>query len=75
MYGRYFVVIEREGAVEMKKQDIIGYYDYYSDSYSFSRKGEGKGKLIIDKDPSNVRGFFQNDHICPFCKTSTKTVF
>lgn len=42
----------------MDKQDVLGYYDYYKDSYSYSLKGKGEGRLSIDKNPSDVRRFF-----------------
>ncbi len=56
------------------KDKIEGYYDYYSDSNDFYRKGYGNN-ITIDSPPSDIQKFFSKDDICPFCKGRTQTVF
>lgn len=54
---------------------LIGYYDYYSDTYEYSRHGKNKGNLYITKKPNEIEKFFSTNNSCPFCKTPLKKVF
>lgn len=59
----------------MKKNNIIGYYDYYYDKHEYSRIGKGSGEIRVDTPPNDVQKFFYNDKVCPFCGTTLKKIF
>lgn len=57
-------------------EHIVGYQDYYSDKYEYSRYGKsGKIKVKIDTPPTEARKFFDGSLMCPFCKAKLKKVF
>lgn len=51
---------------------ISSYIHYYIDKYEYSKK---HSKLVVDKPANDIKSFFSDNTICPFCSCKLATVF